>query len=232
MINRKNMKHLIYSIITLFLLAACQQEELPSGDGVGYLSLEDITVQAANVVTTRAVDEDLCVKINDVTYGPGKTPTKIELGAGNYTLEAYNEAYTQYSSWTNDEKGEAVYYLSQQIEIEAGKVNYLRAEVPMINFGVRLKLPEGFDTAFPTNSFSVTVGDRTVSLKDGETAYFPHSEGVSVSYTLSVTNTDDDPLSQKGSSASWPAEKKPLEAGKIYVITYDYATKSLNLLAD
>ena len=230
MINRKNMKHLIYPIITLFLLAACQQEELPSGDGVGSLSLEDITVQAANVVTTRAVDEDLYVKINDVTYGPGKTPSKIDLTAGDYTLEAYNEAYTQYSSWMDDEKGEAVYYLSQQVEIEAGKVNYLRAEVPMINFGVRLKLPEGFDTAFPTNSFSVTVGDRTVSLKDGETAYFPHSEGVSVSYTLSVTNTEAEENKKSGSNSEW--ENATIQPGTVYVITYDYATKSLNLLAD
>ena len=224
------MKHLIYPIITLFLLAACQQEELPSGDGVGSLSLEDITVQAANVVTTRAVDEDLYVKINDVTYGPGKTPSKIDLTAGDYTLEAYNEAYTQYSSWMDDEKGEAVYYLSQQVEIEAGKVNYLRAEVPMINFGVRLKLPEGFDTAFPTNSFSVTVGDRTVSLKDGETAYFPHSEGVSVSYTLSVTNTEAEENKKSGSNSEW--ENATIQPGTVYVITYDYATKSLNLLAD
>lgn len=224
------MKHLIYPIITLFLLAACQQEELPSGNGVGYLSLEDITVQAANVVTTRAVDEDLYVKINDVTYGPGKTPSKIDLTAGNYTLEAYNEAYTQYSSWTDDEKGEAVYYLSQQVEIEAGKVNYLRAEVPMINFGVRLELPEGFDTAFPKNSFSVTVGNRTVSLNDGETAYFPHSESVSVSYTLSVTNTEVEKNDKTGSNNEW--ENATIQPGTVYVITYDYATESLSLLAN
>lgn len=224
------MKHLLYSLITLFLLASCQQEDLPSTDGVGYLSLEDITVQAANVVTTRAVDEDLCVKINDVTYGPGKTPSKIDLTAGDYTLEAYNEAYTQYSSWTGDEKGEAVYYLSQQVEIEAGKVNYLRAEVPMINFGVRLKLPEGFNTAFPKNSFSVTVGNRTVSLNDGETAYFPHSESVSVSYTLSVTNTEVEENDKTGSNNEW--ENATIQPGTVYVITYDYATETLSLLAD
>ena len=198
--------------------------------------MEDITIQTANVVTTRAVDEDLYVEISsdevNHSYNPGATPSKIDLPAGTYTLKAYNAAFENYQSWGNEDKGEAVYSLTTTFEVEAGKVNYFKAEVPMINFGVRLELPEGFDTAFPKNSFSVTVGNRTVSLNDGETAYFPHSESVSVSYTLSVTNTDDDPLSQKGSSASWPAEKKPLEAGKIYVITCDYATKSLNLLAD
>lgn len=230
MINRKKMKHLIYPIITLFLLAACQQEELPSGDGVGYLSLEDITVQAANVVTTRAVDEDLCVKINDVTYGPGKTPSRIDLEAGDYTLEAYNEAYSKYQDWTGEDKGSAVYYLRQSVEIEAGKVNYLRAEVPMINFGIRLDLPDGFAAAFPQNSFSVTVGNRTVSLNDGETAYFPHSESVSVSYTLSVTNTEVEENDKTGSNNEW--ENATIQPGTVYVITYDYATESLSLLAD
>ena len=227
------MKHLIYPIITLFLLAACQQEELPSGDGVGYLSLEDITVQTANVVTTRAVDEDLYVKIdNNEPYSPGNVPTgRIDLQPGSHTLKVYNEAYEQYENWTNEDKGEAVYSLTTTFEVEAGKVNYFKAEVPMINFGVRLELPEGFDTAFPKNSFSVT-GNRTVSLKDGETAYFPYSEDVSVSYKLSATNTDGDPENtDNGSSRDWGANST-IQPGTVYVITYDYATKSLSLLAD
>lgn len=228
------MKHLIYPIITLFLLAACQQEELPSGDGVGYLSLEDITVQAANVVTTRAVDEDLYVEISgneeNHSYNPGATPSKIDLNAGTYTLKTYNAAYTEYQNWTSEDKGSAVYCLETSFTIEAGKVNYLREEVPMINFGVRLKLPEGFDTAFPTNSFSVTVGDRTVSLKDGETAYFPYSNGESVSYTLSVTNTEAEENKKSGSNSEW--ENATIQPGTVYVITYDYATESLSLLAD
>lgn len=215
-------------------MAACQQEELPSGDGVGYLSLEDITVQAANVVTTRAVDEDLYVEIssNEVnhSYNPGATPSKIDLNAGTYTLKAYNAAFENYQSWGNEDKGEAVYSLTTTFEVEAGKVNYLRAEVPMINFGVRLKLPEGFDTAFPKNSFSVTVGDRTVSLKDGETAYFPHLEGVNVSYTLSVTNTEAEENKKSGSNSEW--ENATIQPGTVYVITYDYATETLSLLAD
>ena len=227
------MKHLIYPIITLFLLAACQQEELPSGDGIGYLSLEDITVQAANVVTSRAVDEDLYVKIssNEVnhSYNPGATPSKIDLNAGTYTLKAYNAAYTEYQNWTSEDKGSAVYCLETSFTIEAGKVNYFKAEVPMINFGVRLKLPEGFNTAFPKNSFSVTVGNRTVSLNDGETAYFPHSESV-ISYTLSVTNTEAEENKKSGSNSEW--ENATIQPGTVYVITYDYATESLSLLAN
>lgn len=184
-------------------MASCQQEDLPSADGVGYLSLEDITIQTANVVTTRAVDEDLYVEISsdevNHSYNPGATPSKIDLPAGTYTLKAYNAAFENYQSWGNEDKGEAVYSLTTTFEVEAGKVNYFKAEVPMINFGVRLELPEGFDTAFPKNSFSVTVGNRTVSLNDGETAYFPHSESVSVSYTLSVTNTETEENDKTGS---------------------------------
>ena len=230
MINK--MKHLIYPIITLFLLAACQQEELPSGNGVGYLSLEDITVQAANVVSTRAVDEDLYVQIdNNEPYSPGNVPTgRIDLQPGSHTLKVYNEAYEQYENWTNEDKGEAVYSLTTTFEVEAGKVNYFKAEVPMINFGVRLELPEGFDTAFPKNSFSVTVGSRTVSLNDGETDYFPHSESVSVSYTLSVTNTETEENDKTGSNNEW--ENATIQPGTVYVITYDYATETLSLLAN
>lgn len=213
-------------------MAACQQEELPSGDGIGYLSLEDITIQAANVenVTTRAVDEDLYVEISgneeNHFYNPGATPSKIDLNAGTYTLKTYNAAYTEYQNWTSEDKGSAVYCLETSFTIEAGKVNYFKAEVPMINFGVRLKLPEGFATAFPSNSFSVTVGNRTVSLKDEETAYFPYSAGVSVSYTLSVTNKDNEPNQETGSNSGWGAT---IQSGTVYVITYDYATRSLVL---
>lgn len=215
-------------------MASCQQEDLPSADGVGYLSLEDITIQTANVVTTRAVDEDLYVEISsdevNHSYNPGATPSKIDLPAGTYTLKAYNAAFENYQSWGNEDKGEAVYSLTTTFEVEAGKVNYFKAEVPMINFGVRLELPEGFDTAFPKNSFSVTVGNRTVSLNDGETAYFPHSESVSVSYTLSVTNTETEENDKTGSNNEW--ENATIQPGTVYVITYDYATESLSLLAD
>lgn len=215
-------------------MASCQQEDLPSADGVGYLSLEDITIQTANVVTTRAVDEDLYVEISsdevNHSYNPGATPSKIDLPAGTYTLKAYNAAFENYQSWGNEDKGEAVYSLTTTFEVEAGKVNYFKAEVPMINFGVRLELPEGFDTAFPKNSFSVTVGNRTVSLNDGETAYFPHSESVSVSYTLSVTNTETEENDKTGSNNEW--ENATIQPGTVYVITYDYATESLSLLAN
>ncbi|HIX85638.1 MAG TPA: DUF4493 domain-containing protein [Candidatus Parabacteroides intestinigallinarum] len=224
------MKHsLLIYIATIFLLAACGQEELPSGEGVGYLSLENIQLQAAEeeIIQTRAVDNDLYVQIDDGTpYSPGNAPSTIELSAGTHTLKAYTSE--------NYKPGEAWYYGETSFNIEEGKVNAVTLEVPMRTFGIRLELPEGFEDYFSDPTFTVTYGDKEGTITaDGGTYHFLYDSEVSaVSYTLSATNADGEPLSQEGSRASWPAEKKPLEAGKIYVITYDYATKSLNLLAD
>lgn len=229
--------------ICLMSLFACQQEELPSNSNVGYLSLENISIQSANVetITTRAVDTDLYVEIWDEagtsqvgeTYEPGKVPTKIELEPGNYTLKAYNAAFLDQSSWTENDKGAAVYSVDQKsFTIEAGKVNYLSVEVPMINIGVRLALPEGFsgDSGwFEDYTFTVRVGkvgeEKTVELKDEEIAYFSYSNGVKLSYQLGATNNDGE-LFNSGEIIYDEA----LSPGTIYVITYDYATKALRLL--
>lgn len=216
--------------ISLISLFACQQEELPSNNNVGYLSLENISIQSANVetITTRAVDTDLYVEISGngstTTYNPGKTPSKIELLKGEYTLKAYNAAYNEQSSWGNDNKGEAAFYIdNQSFTIEEGKVNYLSVEVPMTNIGVRLALPEGFSNWFNTYSFNVSAGNRSVSITNGETVYF--NTGQDISYTLSAQNNDSE---QKTDSKT--ITKDQIAAGTIYVITYNYATQSLQLL--
>ena len=211
-------------------LFACQQEELPSNNNIGYLSLENISIQSANVetITTRAVDTDLYVEISGngstTTYDPGKTPSKIELKADNYTLKAYNAAYKAKDTLSSAHKGEAIYYIdSQSFTIEEGKVNYLSVEVPMTNIGVRLALPEGFSNWFNTYSFNVSAGNRSVSITNGETVYF--NTGQDISYTLSAQNNDSE---QKTDSKT--ITKDQIAAGTIYVITYNYATQSLQLL--
>lgn len=214
--------------ISLISLFACQQEELPSNNNVGYLSLENISIQSANVetITTRAVDNDLYVEISGngstTTYEPGNTPSKIELPKGEYTLKAYNAAYN--ASWANNNKGEAAFYIdNKSFTIEEGKVNYLSVEVPMTNIGVRLALPEGFSNWFNTYSFNVSAGNRSVSITNGETVYF--NTGQDISYTLSAQNNDSE---QKTDSKT--ITKDQIAAGTIYVITYNYATQSLQLL--
>ena len=223
--------------ISLMSLFACQQEELPSNNNIGYLSLENISIQSANVetITTRAVDTDLYVEISGngstTTYDPGKTPSKIELKADNYTLKAYNAAYKAKDTLSSAHKGEAIYYIdSQSFTIEEGKVNYLSVEVPMTNIGVRLALPEGFSNWFNTYSFNVSAGNRSVSITNGETVYFPAGE---ITYTLSATNNDEEEFQLEGSSSKWVNEENEqiiITPGTIYVITYNYATQSLQLL--
>lgn len=228
------MKRALFYIAVLIMLASCRQEELPlSEKAVGYLSIENLTVQTANVenIMTRAVDRDLYICIDDgAPYPPGADVSEIALEPGSHTLEAYNAAYNEYLGWTNEEKGSAVYYGKTSFEIKANNMTYVNMEVPMINFGVSLSLPEGFTTVFPQYAFSVTVGKRTVSLKDGETAYFPYSEGgLSVSYTLSATNTDGEDNDKEGNNSSWEG-KSTIQPNTVYVITYDYGTKSLVLV--
>lgn len=225
----------LYTIcLGLVGLFACQQEDLPSVGETGSLSLENMTVEVANTesISTRAVDNDLYVEIWDEAgtsqvgekYEPGKVPTKIELEPGNYTLKAYNAAFNEQSSWAENDKGAAVYSVDQKsFTIEAGKVNYLSVEVPMTNIGVRLALPEGFSNWFKTYSFIISDGNRSVSIDNGETAYFTIEQDIS--YTLSVTNNDDE---RKTDSKA--ITKDQIAAGTIYVITYDYATKALRLL--
>lgn len=234
----------LYTIcLGLVGLFACQQEDLPSVGETGFLSLENMTVEVANTesISTRAVDNDLYVEIWDEagtsqvgeTYEPGNIPPKIELDPGNYTLKAYNAAFLDQSLWTENDKGAAVYSVDQKsFTIEAGKVNYLSVEVPMINIGVRLALPEGFsgDSGwFEDYTFTVRVGkvgeEKTVELKDEEIAYFSYSNGVKLSYQLGATNNDGE-LFNSGEIIYDEA----LSPGTIYVITYDYATKALRLL--
>lgn len=221
----------LYTIcLGLVGLFACQQEDLPSVGETGFLSLENMTVEVANTesISTRAEDNDLYVEISsqDVTpevtlkYNPDSIPSKIELGAGRYALKIYNDTTLLDKT--------PVYYKDTIFEIEAGKVNYLSVEVPMINIGVQLVLPEGFsgDSGwFENYTFTVRVGEKTVELKNEEIAYFPHSNDVTLSYQLIATNTDGEHFESEEITYD-----KVLSPGTIYVITYDYATKALRLL--
>ena len=190
------MKHIVYILLTLILLASCQKDEaFDISEGKGTLILENLSVQTENVntVSTRAVQNDLYVEIwqngqlmSGQQYEPGKVPAKLDLPAGSYLLKTYNLAYKDMPNWVDTETGGAGFYAEKNFKIDAGKINYLNVEVPMVNIGVSLKLPEGFMIALriiilPYNS------ETDPEISNGETAYFPSSE---VTYILSVTNND------------------------------------------
>ena len=154
-------------------------------------------------------------------YEPGKVPGKLDLPAGVYLLKTYNQAYQDMSGWLDTEKGNMAFSAEKDFEIESNEINYLSVEVPMVNIGVSLKLPEGFSDRFKDYHFTVQVGNRSVEISNGETAYFPLSE---VTYILSATNND-------GENKTKSKTIKSPVAGTIYEISYGYAAKGLIISA-
>lgn len=222
---------IVYFIVGLFLLTGCAQEELSltGSNQVGYLAVEDLTLQQAELISvgSRAADADLYVEITDTkdttTYNPGAVPAKIELAAGTCTVKAYNAAYKD--NTTNAAK----YYAETTVEIKEGKVEYLSLEVPMVNYGVTLSLPDNFSDWFSDYTFSIGKSTATETLKEDEVIYFDYQQGDILSYSLSAISKEeaDGTFTQTGSYGS--DEGKAIEAGKIYRIAYNWATESLEV---
>lgn len=220
---------ILYFIAGLFFLTGCTQEEpsLTESNQVGYLTVEDLTLQQAEQISvgSRAVDADLYVEIADTnattTYNPGAVPAKIELTTGTCTVKAYNAAYK------DNTPNAAKYYAETTVEIKEGKVEYLSLEVPMVNYGVTLSLPDNFSDWFSDYTFSIgkKTATETSVLKEGEVIYFDYQKGDVLSYSLKVTSKET--FMQSGSYGD--AEGKAIEPGKIYQITYNWATKSLEM---
>lgn len=224
-------KNILYILLGIFLLASCQQEnEIPSG--TGYLSVEGIELQSQVVaeVASRAVDESLTVDLYEGgqlvrTLTPEEMQNKIELEpATDYMLKVYSANYGSESAWDNENKGEPVYYKEVPFEVTEGATTALKVKVPMITFAVCLNLTDVMGDWLKNYTFSVTSGNRTVTLQGGETAYFPYSEGASFRYQLSVTNSDDETNVQSG---SWGIDNGEVEMNTLYTVTYNWATQAL-----
>ncbi|OUN82586.1 MULTISPECIES: DUF4493 domain-containing protein [unclassified Bacteroides] len=220
---------ILYLLLGTFLLASCQQEDISSNTATGYLVLESIDVQVnQQTVSSRAVDADLYVDIlqEDAIfrqYGPGMVPDRIELPEGTYRLHVYNAAATLPDPY--DGNGVAIFeYTGEPITVEANGTTLIEEiEVPMINFGVTLQLPEEFNTYFKNYAFTVT-SDRSVELKEGETAYFPYnSDKVTFSYSLKATNADGEESEPEGGT------RNEVVSGTIYTVSYEMETQSLNI---
>lgn len=220
---------ILYLLLGIFLLVSCQQEEtLPDNTATGYLVLESIDVQVnQQTVSSRAVDADLYVDIlqEDAIfrqYGPGMVPDRIELPEGTYRLHVYNAAATLPDPY--DGNGVAIFeYTGEPFTIEAnGRTLTEEIKVPMINFGVTLQLPEEFNTYFKNYTFTVT-SDRSVRLKEGETVYFPYSENMTFSYSLTAINGDDEVTVPQGGTCT------KVTSGTIYTVSYEMETQSLNI---
>lgn len=226
------MKKALYFLTGILLLASCQQEEIPSGEG--FLSLTGIEVQTQEItnVASRAVDEDFVDLykgeqfVRTLTAEEMQSKIKLE-PATDYKLKVYSANYGQDNNWTNEMSGEPVYYKEEPFEVKEGETTALKVQVPMCNYAVSLVLPEGVEK-WMTYTFEVTSGDRTVILQDGGTAYFPVSALSSpFSYKLKLTNTDSESFELTG---TWgDTEGETVEMNTVYVITYSMDYNALKV---
>ena len=229
-------RNLLYLLLGIFLLASCQQEEMLNAEtGYGYLSVSELSVATTqvHVVSSRADEEPLTIEIlkdeeTVQTLTETELANKIELEAGTgYSLKVYSSDYGKESEWTNEDKGTPVYYAKQDFEILTDRTTQVKVEVPMTNFGVSFQFPEEYKEIFPSCTLSVKVRGRTVALQSGETAYFPYQAGTTFSYTLTATNSDEEPLTDTGSYGE--EADKPIASGTIYTVSYEMETQSLNI---
>ncbi len=223
------MKHTLYTLLSLFLLISCQQEDILSEqEKKGYLQLTDLSLISPTIesVQTRAVDEDLYVEItgtdvND-TYEPGTLPNKIELEAGEYTLKAYNEAYL------NKTANAPQYYVEETFAIEAEKVTYPTIAVPMVNVSISLAtLSDELQGLFNDVKLSFYTTDKQTEtvLQPEETVYMDYAEDMTLTYTLTATNADNETFTtEKKTYGNVEGEK--IEPGHCYVITYSLASST------
>lgn len=225
-------KNVLYILLGTFLLASCQQEETPSASGEGYLSFTGIEIQnqVLTEVKSRTLEESLTVdlyqggtKIRTLTAEELENTIKLEAST-DYSLKVYSENYGSDAEWTNEEKGEPIYYKEQPFEVKEGEITPVKVQVPMVNFAVKLSMPE-LQNWISDYTFTVTSGERKVTLQNGETAYFPYRESSSFNYTLQLTNTDNEKFTLSGEYGV--DENEPLAFNTCYVVTYLMSTRSL-----
>lgn len=216
------MKRILYILLGIFTLSACQQHDL-SGNEECVLELT-IVCADVSVVDTRAIDADLAVTILDdkgqeyLRYSAGEVPNKIVLEPGLFAVRAYTDNQTTWHT-ANNGKGEGCYYASQLVQMEADRATRLTMAVPMTNYAVGLELPELFDELFTSYQFTLKNGSREVVLRDGEEAYFSVPDG-GFTYALSAVNADG------VSNAHDPIEIASVQSGKKYLISYDYGLRA------
>lgn len=229
-------KNILYTILSVFLLISCRQENDIVLSGEGFLSVSGIEIQAQTntEVASRSTDDIIWTvelwKGNEMlrTLSAEDIQDKIELDvADDYVLKVYSPNYGVEKKWTNEEKGEPVYYKEVPFVVNQGETTGLKVQVPMITFAVSLDLSEVLGDWLQEYSFAVTSGERSISLQNGETAYFPHSEGISFSYQLSMTNSDSEVNVLNG---EWgKMDDETVNINTMYTVVYNWSTQSLSL---
>ena len=218
----------LYVIMCSLFLTACQQDIPQNQKGEALLEL-DLLRAGKPVVATRAGESDLTVTIlrEDRTvyksFTAGAVPDKIVLEPGNFVVQAYTDNQNSWKT-TADGKGEACYFAEANVVMEYDAVTRLKLDVPMTNYAVGLQLPDMFDILFNPDSkpfpnsytFTLKSGDRTITIKEGERAYFDLADG-GFSYALEATNND-------GKTSRHSAiDFTDVLAGKLFTVKYNYS---------
>ncbi len=214
------MKKIIHLFASLIVLMSCQQTELPSAPAEErVLEFESVRANKAPAMSA-AIDPDLAVELLDGEgtrlqyYAPGTVPSKLVLYPGTFVVKAYTLNADTWQT-ANGGKGEPYYYAETTVVLEEDHIARVNMDVPMMNYGVGLQMPEQFASVFPIYTFTLTEGGRNLNLQDGEKAYFDASAG-GFSYALSVTNADG------ASFSTTPAVCSDVQAGKLYQVCYEY----------
>ena len=211
---------IMYSLLLLGLAGCEQGDTVQPGTRYGVLEL-DLQRDGQPRVATRSIDDDLALTILDAQgntvfqYAAGAVPQKILFeNEGQYTLKAYTE---NQETWKSDRsgKGSGCYYADTVVTITYDVQLRATLRVPMKNYAVTLALPDYFTDLFSSYTFMLSDGQRTVSVAEGEKAYFDVADG-GFSYALTATNID-------GRTSRHSAIRySEVEIGKLYTVHYDY----------
>lgn len=196
----KQIQYLLFALMVIFLVA-CQTDEDTLNDK-GYLSFvigQDVSV------TTKAEDynpELLALKISDSTGKEIKTETgsveelnalKIELVAGEYTVEVYSNDYDGNSAF--GENG-AYYYGSTKVSVTKGTTVTANITCALAN----VKVTVNFDTQLvgqlngktitaqvTSKTQSVTARDFSSANTENKVAFFPVGD---LNVAIAIMNGD------------------------------------------
>lgn len=205
------MKQLLYILLLTFLMTSCGNEEAPGTD-YGTLRISTLKQETGKTqtITPRADqgipdDEkgnfraDICHSNGDVfrTYTDISEleGQSIPIPAGDYFIQLYSENYN--TDIPNENTGNASYFGSSPFNIIKGGTTVInQVTARQSNTGVSVTYSDEIKTYFPTATTTVTDGTRSYTFSSDSnpaTAYF--AKTASLTYTLKLTNTDNEEFS-------------------------------------
>lgn len=207
------MKNVIIILLSTLILCSCGKDAVPCHEG--YLNIGGLAT--VKRVQSKAVDDDLAVRIltedgtpvEGCSFSAGSVPARIPLTPGSYIVEAFTQ---NLSTW-KEGMGELAFCGSKTFQIVEDETTNVVLVIPAINYIIRAEMPENFSTWFTDWSVTLSDGDRTVSIRDGESAVF---DATSLSIFASATNTDNENFTGN------KVDITNLSAGHAYTIKYSF----------